>query len=482
MAAMPAVTLLGPPPTTELGAPGLSAYAGVVDGWEHVPELRFPLSAEVYDRMRRDGQIDSNLRALDLPIRQTGRRLSDKGVDERVRKFVADELGLDLDRDGAGRRRRRREGVVFGDVLRHALLARPFGFSAAEQVYTVAPPGPGQDTYGLPRLTAHLRKLGPRMQRSITRIDVARDGGLEAIRQLVPSARATGIIDEVIIPADRLVMFVNDREGADWTGRSVLRSSYPHWLLKGQLIRLGPLMVERNGMGIPVVTYDEAAGHSKDEALAIAKGVRAGEEAGAALPVGMTLSLVGVTGTVRDELPLLEYHDQAMGRAALAMFLNLGHAGGLGDSGLADTFLNLFLMAQNATLEDLEDTITEYVIRDLVELNYGPDEPYPRLMFDRLEEDSPATAEGLKALTDAGLLDGDDDLKAAIRRMYRLPKPDPNYVPPPPPAPPAPMGPPAPVVDQPVPDPSAGGLAGIAQRAAQVAQRAAELAAAHAPE
>lgn len=470
MAAMPTVSApLGPPPTSELGAPGLSAYDGLVDGWEHVPELRFPLSIAVYDRMRKDAQVDSTLRAADLAIRRARWRLSANGADDRVVAFVADELGLEVDTAAAARRRRRREGIVFADTLRHALLARVFGFMPFEQVYTVAPPGPGQDGYGLPRLTAHLRKLGPRMPRSVTRIDVARDGGLEAIRQLVPSARRNGITDEVILPADRLVMFVHDREGADWNGRSILRSSYGHWAIKQQLIRLGPLMVERNGMGIPVVTFDEGAGHSKAEALAIAKGIRAGEEAGAALPTGMTLSLVGVTGTIREELPLLKYHDEAIGRAALAMVLNLGHSGGLGDGAIGDTFLDLFLASQNAEIIDIGETFTEHVIRDLVELNYGPDEPYPLLEADELEADSPATAEGLKALSDAGLLDGDPELKADVRRRFRLPAPsDASPMASPDASPPTSTDPPPPPATP----------AQLAQRAADLAQRAATLAAA----
>jgi hypothetical protein len=409
---------LAPPPTNELGAPGIVSFAGYVDTWEETPELRFPFAVRVYDRMRRtDAQIDAVLRAVDLPIRRTGWSLSTDGVDPRVAAFVRDELGLDLDRTAAARRRRRRQGIVWADVLRHALLARPLGFMPLEQVYEVGPPGPGQESYGLPRLTAHVRKLAPRMPRSVTAIDIADDGGLTAIRQHV--ARQDRPTDEVIIPADRLVMFVNEREGADWTGRSCLRSSYGHWLIKTQLLKLGPVIAERNGMGIPVVTFSN--GQDRNEALDIATKLRAGETAGVALPEGMALSLVGVEGSLRDELPLLKYHDEAIGRAALAMVLNLGHDNGA--RSLGDTFLDLFLLSEQATIVDIEDTVTEYVIRDLVELNYGEDEPYPVLKADELAADAAPTAEALKSLADAGLLDGDPELKADVRRRFRLPAP-----------------------------------------------------------
>lgn len=426
MAAMP-TPLLGPPPTNELGAPGIASWAGWLDTWEETAELRFPLAFRVFDKMRTDAQVDAVLRARDLPIRSLDYRLDPAGVDARVMRFVNGELGLDLDPQSAARRRRRRQGVVWADVKRHALLAGPFGVMPLEQVYNVDAPGPGQDDLGLPRMVAHVRKLAPRMPRTLTGIDVAPDGGLESIRQFVPrSPSDTRVAGEVTIPADRLVMFVNDMEGGDWTGRSILRSSYGHWLIKQVLMKLGPMMVERNGMGVPVVTFEDDA--QRAEAVRIAKGFRAGEEAGAALPTGMSISLVGVDGTLRDELPLLRYHDESIGRSALAMFLNLGHDNGA--RSLGDTFVDYFLLSEQATADHIADVVTEYVIRDLVELNYGPDEPYPVLRAGELAADQAPTAEALKSLADSGLLDADEDVKAEVRRRFRLPKVDPDAAPP----------------------------------------------------
>lgn len=402
-------------PTNELGAPGIATIGGYLDTWEDTPELTFPGSVKVYDAMRRDAQVDGILRSITLPIRRTGRRLVGDDVRPEVMALVTDELGLDV--EGQGRRRRRRQGVVLGEVIRHALLMLPFGFMPMEQVYEVGPASPGTPV-GRPGLVAHLRKLAPRMPRSLTAIDVARDGGLQAIRQLVPRVGAPGW-DEVTIPVDRLVMFANDREGGDWTGRSILRSAYPHWLIKQRLMRLGPVIVERNGMGVPVVYYPSDG--DKAEALRVATAFRAGEQAGAALPDGYRLELVGVEGTTRDELPLVKYHDEAMGRAALAMFLNLGHDNGA--RALGDTFVDFFVDANNATAEELDDVLTEYVIRDLVELNYGPDEAYPALVSDPISAESTPTAEALKALADAGLLGPiDEDLYGEVRRRYGLPK------------------------------------------------------------
>lgn len=401
-------------PTVELGGAGLASIGGYLATWEDTPELRFPLSVQVYDRMRReDAQVASVLRAVTLPIRRTTWQLAaddaDVEVRPEVRRMVAAELGL----DEGGRRRRRRHGIAWQEHLRHALLMLPLGVMPFEQVYELGDPYPET---GLTGPVAHLRKLGPRFPRTLDTLNVAPDGGLESIVQ--QAQRADGRYERVTIGVDRLVVYVNEREGGDWTGISVLRSAYKHWLIKDRLLRLGPMATERNGMGVPIVTYPD--GGDRGIALRAARAVRAGEDAGAALPAGYTLELKGVTGSTRDELPLIKYHDQAVGRNMLAMVLDLGHDNGA--RSLGETFVDLLTMAQDAIAEEVAVTATEHVVRDLVELNYGEDEPYPRLEAAPIEPRGQATAESLQALADAGLLgDVDDALAADVRRRYRLP-------------------------------------------------------------
>jgi hypothetical protein len=213
-------------------------------------------------------------------------------------------------------------------------------------------------------------------------------------------------------------MYVNKREGADWVGTSILRTAYKHWLIKDQLLRLGPQTVERNGMGLPVVEYDES--HTKEEALELARNVRAGAHAGVAVPEGMKLSLLGVTGATKDELPLVNYHDQAISRNALAMFLDLGHDRGA--QNLGETFRDFFTMSLQATTNLVALTTTEEVIRDLVEQNFGPDEAYPAMTCSPMSSESTLTAAALKELTDAGIITPDDDLEDELRRRHGLPK------------------------------------------------------------
>lgn len=421
-------------PTTEQGAPGQSSRAGIVDGWEHAAELTFPNNIAVYHRMRTDAQVAAVMRAVTLPIRRTTWRLDDGGGEVRPEVMAAVELELGL--GDRARRRRRREGVSWPEFLRHALLALPYGFMPFEQVYQIGDPAPelaggiddgqgGTIPYRGPRQVAHLRKLGPRMPRSISKVDAARDGGLESITQLVPKAGDDGGWEEVTIGVDRLVMFCHDREGADWTGRSILREAYKHYLVKDRLLRLGPIIVERNGMGFPTVTYPSSGSESK--ALEIARRARAGEEAGAALEEGYVLRFEGVTGSTRDELPLVKYHDEAIGRNALAMIIDLGHDTGAYNLGMA--FVELLAQAQDAIADELiAETVTEHVIRDWVELNYGEGEAYPVLAATPIQPWSEEAAKAISELVDKGVITMDDELEEAVRRRAGYPSKPPREV------------------------------------------------------
>lgn len=418
--------------TRELGTPAgiVQAYGGtaglatgyLVESTETTPELTFPASVGVFDRMRRtDGQLGGILRALTLPIRSTGRRLSTDGIRPEVLTFLEAELGLGPYAD-KGRARRRRYGVSFADHLRDALLMLPLGFLPCEQVYAVGPPNPGAPGPNGPNAeVAHLRKLAPRMPRTLLEVRVGADGGLAGIVQAKPGEpanKAAGTAaGTVLIPVESLVFYVNEREGAEWTGNSVLRQAYKHWLIKDALLRLGPMVAERNGMGVPVVNYPSDG--DRATALAVAKAFRAGAEAGAALPEGYTLNLVGVTGTTKDELPLVKYHDEAASKSLLAMFLDLGHDNGA--RSLGDTFVDYLLLSNKAVADNVAETFTEHVIRDLVELNYGPDEPYPSLIFDELGTLATPTVEALKGLVHAKLLTPGREVEVDVRRRYALP-------------------------------------------------------------
>ncbi len=392
-----------------------------VDPNEQTPELMWPQSISIYDAMRRtDGQIAGLLRACTLPILSATWDLDTEGVRDEVVNLVRTEMGLTA--GGKSRRRRRREGIVWLEHLRMALLALPYGHMPFEQIYQVGPPNPGQDAIGLDEVV-HLRKLSPRMPRTLTEIRVGRDGGLEGISQ-APLELAPGQYKDVFIPVDRLVFYTIDREGADWTGNSILRPAYKHWFIKDMLLRISAQVVERNGMGVPVMSFDEnTPGAQRSDAERAVQDFRSGATAGLVKPTGTTFELVGVSGSTADPLPVINYHDQAITKSSLAMFMDLGHDAGA--RSLGDTFVDFFTSSLQAVADSLAETATEHIIRDLVEWNYGPDEPYPVLTPGDLSQNNTVTSSVLGSLVTAGIITPDGKLESHVRTQYNLPDHDP---------------------------------------------------------
>lgn len=390
----------------------------VVDPLEANPDLRFPHSVAVWDVMRRsDDQVGAVLRAINLPIRRARWTLDAEGVRPEVAAFVAAELGMDT---GEGRARQRRHGVVWAEHVREALLSLPLGFMPFEQVYAAEVGGEWAGRLGLPGVF-HLRKLAARMPSTVAAIRVGRDGGLEGIVQTPHPAdvwtSATFEDGGVFIPVDRLVMYTHEREGADWSGTSILRQAYRPWYVRDALIRLDAQAAERNGMGVPVITYTSP--EQKAEAERIGRQFRAGAAAYAALSKDMTLELQGVSGGTHDVLSSIKYHGEQIGKSVLAMFLDLGHDAGA--RSLGDTFQDAFLDSLQAVADQLADTATEHIVRDLVEANLGPDEPYPVIKAGDLRANSRITVDALKGLADARIITPDAALEDQVRRDYGLP-------------------------------------------------------------
>lgn len=321
-------------------------------------------------------------------------------------QHVADDLGLPI--VGAGPRPvlRTVDRFSWGKHLQHALLMIVYGHMFFEQLYRIDDQG-----------RARLRKLAPRMPRTISAINVATDGGLVSIEQFPQP----GPQRSYVIPERRLVAYIHDQEGGSWLDSSLLRACYKHWLIKDRLLRVQAQTIDRNGMGVPLYT---GADQEKDLTAGrdLAASWRSGEASGAAVPFGAKLQLVGVEGTLPDAEPAIRYHDEQIARAVLAHFLNLGTQ--TGSWALGSTFADFFTLSLQTLAEQVADTVNAHVIEDLVDINFGQSEPAPRLVFDEIGSRQNASAQAVKALLDAGAINPDVALEQALRQQYGLPPKD----------------------------------------------------------
>jgi hypothetical protein len=430
-------------PVTERGY--VVADAG--SGWQQLDDeetydLQWPQSVWVYDRMRRQEAIVSSiLRALTYPLRRTGWRVDPAGARGRVVQHVADDFNLPIlgSKIKPKPPARTRGRFSWSRHLRLALLSQVFGHAYFEQQYDFLPTGPGG------ALQARLHKLMYLPPKTIDRFDVATDGGLNAIYQ-----RSANVADPPRLAVDRLVAYVHDREGGNWMGQSVLRPAFGPWWLKQKAVRIEATGFDRNGLGIPVYTgseqpealdADEAKKRAEDErvaGLAIAQGVRSGENTGAYKPHGAGFELVGVGGRLPDIDKGIRRYNEEMADAVLANFLTLGGDNSTGSYALGDTFEDFFTMSLQTEATDVADTTTQYAVEDLVDQNYGTGEPAPRIVFDEIG--SRLTAEAIIQLITAGAIQKDQPLEDHLRMRGGLPAADPATRQVPPPPPPAPPG------------------------------------------
>jgi hypothetical protein len=177
------------------------------------------------------------------------------------------------------------------------------------------------------------------------------------------------------------------------------------------------------------VTGDDRTRRQQEEIEAgsiLAQSFRAGDNSGAAIPATAKLELRGVDGTLPDADPVIRYYDEQIARAVLAHFLNLGTE--TGSWALGTTFADFFTLSLQTIGLHIANVTSAYVVEQMVDYNFGPDEAAPRIVFDEIGSRHAASAEDIRALTQGGVIRADDELERHMRTTYGLPEVDPDSV------------------------------------------------------
>ncbi|MCT1411660.1 phage portal protein family protein [Corynebacterium sanguinis] len=369
--------------------------------------LRFPQSTRVFAKMgREDAQVQSLLKAVMLPIRRASWWLNPNAAADEVVAHVAGDLRMRVLGDDPNSPLGSSGGRVSWDEhLGQALRSLQFGHMFFEQVYRVGPDG-----------REHLWKLAARWPGTITAVNVADDGGLESISQATPDGT-------VKIPVSRLVAYAYDDFGSTWLGQSILRPAYKHWVLRDQLLRLEQDVLDRNGMGVPVytgsnLTDDPDSDLERGENIAVS--LRSGKSAGAAIPTGADLKLLGVSGQLVSPREAITYHDSMIMKASLAHFLNLEGQGG--SYALADTQNDFFIQNLQATAEWIAGVASQHIVEDLVRVAFPDyDGPLPGVMVDPIAAKKELSAQDWATAVNSKVIIMDGPTEEHFRRTFNVP-------------------------------------------------------------
>ena len=396
----PSVPLKRAYPRAELGDSGTRMLHGIITE-EYNPQLQGIEGVKIYDEMRKnDGTVRAAILAITLPIRRSQwfvNPATDEQQDKDIANFVEHALFDWI------------EDTAWDDIVRQALLMTVFGVMVFEKVYGT------KEHDGKTWVT--LKKLAPRLPKSILMWELAdRTFGIQQIRQ-------DGVLAQ--IPGSKLLVFVNEREGDNWWGTSMLRGAYKHWYYKDKFYKIDAMAFERQGLGVPMIKMP--LGYTvSDEANAIKslQNLRANEGAYLVLPPAYEAEMMNMgSSSTRDPESSINHHNKEILQSVLAQFLELASAKGQGGSkALSQDHSDLFLKAMEAVAGNLISVINKNLIPELVDMNFNDVKVYPVLDFSGISKvDVAALSKAYGDLVTAGALTPTDDDQQYLRAMMGLP-------------------------------------------------------------
>jgi hypothetical protein len=378
------------------GVAGNMSWRGFETG-EYLKKLTGDAGLLTYDEMRRsDHSVAVALRAIILPILQA-RFYMDPASKEKLDVDIAQIIEKNLFSGMS---------ITWYDVIRHILLMLPFGFMILEKCWEFRD---GKE---------YLAKLDPRLSTSICDSSTwIFDPVTKALIKVMQQGADGNMYP---LPIEKILFFTHDKEGDNWTGIPLLRTVYKSWTIKGDAEKINIIGLDRYGVGIIICEMPEGCKVDSDEWKETGKTLAAlcaNEQAYLQVPFGSKVSILSAENKGVDALPTIKHYEEAITKAVLAQFVDLGTSGA-GNRALGESFLNIFLLSLQAIANYICEVFNRFLIPEYVNYNWKVKE-YPKL---RVQEIKELDAETMATLKNAGLITYDLELENSIRKAKRLPE------------------------------------------------------------
>lgn len=386
-----------PRTSTELGGTGTTIFSGIIDSGEYVSDLKGSKLFETVDQMRwSDASVNAALQAVSLPVLSAdwdvvpaSEDSSDIEIAEFVKKCLFDEMDWDY-------------------TLRHILLMLPYGFSALEKVFKFD----GENIVW--------KRWAPRMPRTVYKWGVEK-GDLKSITQRFYQDDSWR---EIEIPAEKLIVFTNNKEGDNFAGTTILRQAYKHWFFRDAYYKIDAIATERHGVGVPVITLPESyTEQDKEEAEDLGKHLRSNEQSYIIRPSNKwEIEMLDMkSSSIKDPKEMLDHHTREILKSVLAQFIELGSKQ-VGSYALSRDQKDLFMNAVDTAAKNIESIINKDAIHQLVDLNFNVKE-YPQLVHGDLGSvDVEQLSAAVQSLIFAGTITPDPELEDYLRTVLKLPQ------------------------------------------------------------
>jgi hypothetical protein len=305
-------------------------------------------------------------------------------------------------------------------TLRHILLMFDFGFVAFEKVWEV-----DEDDM------LHYDRLAVRLPKTIEGFKVHPDGTLAYILQRAHKDGQSKELHRIPCPTYGAV-FSWEKEGDNYFGQSIYRAMYKHWWYKEALYHIDALRLDRWGVGVPKAMIKTGYGVKPSEenlAKRILANLRSNTQSWIMHPEEIEFGILAPAGQggALGLIDSVNHHDNMIFRSVLTQFISAGNQA-FGNYGSVKNYADIFLYAEQAAANFIEEEFTRQIIRPFVDFNFnmalpnGKVRPYPKLKFADVQKiDVKELAEAMARFTSGKIITPDDDLESMVRKLAGWP-------------------------------------------------------------
>jgi len=376
---------------------------------EVVPELSTQFQrSQVYARMQHDAGVDASLRVLKTPILGAEFFMephSDAPQDVLIAEFIWENLARGL-------------SAPLLNSLEDILHMCEDGFSVLEKVYENrewSPSAKGANT----RVYTMLKKLGVRPAYTIPTIEYDNNGGPVSVTQ--NAIQADGTVQEKKLPIEKVIIFSFNKKGGDLTGRSILRTAYPHWYYKTHLYKIDAVQKERHAIGVPRgKVLPGAKPDDKTSLRTLLRNLRTNEESYIIQTPTVEVDFAELQNQPVDVIGSAEHHNAMIMLNVLAQFMVIGF-GTSGARATAATGADIFMKSMKYVANYIAQMVNMYLIPELVVWNF-PTNNFPSLKVRNIGEtrDLQMLGAALANLASQGLITPDLDTENWMRETFDM--------------------------------------------------------------
>lgn len=378
---------------------------------ELVPDLASSYSRLLtYTKMMNDAGVDVSMRAAKTPVLGADyfvEPYSNSDQDKLIADFVEGNLIGGM-------------SAPFANSLEDILHMYEDGYAVLEKVYyeqqwSSSQTGANAKTYTM------LKKLGVRHPSTVTDIEYDNNGGPVRLTQNAIQADKSAV--DKPIDFTKLLIFTFGKRGGDLTGRSLLRTAYPHWFYKTHLYKIDAIQKERHSLGVPKGKLLPGYTQADREALrTLLRNLHANEEQYMVLPPSIEVEFAEIHGNLVDVLMSAKEHNVMILMNVMAQFLALGFEGSGGGRATGGAQTDIFMKALRYVANYIADVFNMYLIPELVIYNF-PTTNFPKLRVRNIGEtrDLQMLGAGIANLFSQGALSSTLETENWIRKVFDMP-------------------------------------------------------------